>query len=1032
LGIFLVIIASAMKLSDVMFGTSFAIDTQLFPTKLAAELGQPNRMAPNTAFCFFVLGLSMQFLRGRSNASVLAAQLLAMACVLPALLAIAGYTYGIKAFYGIGVFIPMAINTAFSFCFLSGSVLFTYPNKGFMHVLTNGGHSRSIASILLPAAVFVPFLFGWLSLAGQRAGLYDMWFALALTVVLNITALLFLIYISVRRLFLSDIHQKLTERELKQSEAVHAELKGSTQYLKRILDNLFSYVALLDTNGVVQDVNKAPLERAGYRREDVIGQYFYDAPWWSYDEKVRSQLIEAIEAARQGQTRRYDVVVKMGSDLVPIDFQISPVRDENGKVIGLLPTAVDIAERTKAEQATQEAKERIELIFNTSPDAVLISRLSDGYITDVNNAFTNLTGYTKEESIGNTTLGLNLWVNPDDRKKFIHELQATGFCDNLEAQFRKKDGSQHAGVLSAGITTIQGISHIVSTTRDITERKLAEEALRVAATAFDSQESMMITDADGVILRVNHAFTETTGYTAEEAVGQTPRLLKSGRHNVDFYHAMWETIHRTGTWRGEIWDKRKNGEVYPSWLTISAVKGVDGAVTHYVGSHIDITERKRAEEKIKHLAFYDPLTGLPNRQLLMDRLQHALASSARSGKQGALLFIDLDDFKTLNDTLGHDIGDLLLKQVAQRLQSCIREGDTVARLGGDEFVVMLEDFGEQALEAAAQTEAIGEKILATLNQPYRLAEHECRSTSSIGATLFSGHQQAIEALLKQADIAMYQAKKAGRNILRFFDPQMQDTINTRATLEGELRKALDNQQFQLYYQIQVNSSHHPLGAEALIRWIHPKQGLISPDQFIPLAEETGLILPIGQWVLEVACAQLKAWEQDAFTRDLVLAVNVSAIEFHQTDFVSRVKSLVQCYSINPKLLELELTESMMLENIEDTIATMNALKEIGVRISLDDFGTGYSSIQYLKRLPLDQLKIDRSFVLDLALDSSDKAIVRTIIAMARSLDINVIAEGVETEEQRQFLLNTDCTRYQGYLFSRPVPIEQFETLLKQG
>ena len=566
---------------------------------------------------------------------------------------------------------------------------------------------------------------------------------------------------------------------------------------------------------------------------------------------------------------------------------------------------------------------------------------------------------------------------------------------------------------------------------DSQARSEAEAELRIASVAFDVHESMMITDAEGVILRVNKRFTQDTGFSAEDMTGKTPNVLKSGRHDADFYRKMWESIKRTGSWHGEIWDKRKNGEVFPKLLTISAVVGDQGFVTHYVASHIDISKRKADEAEIHLLAFYDPLTGMPNRRLLMDRLQKALISSARSGKHGALLFIDLDDFKVINDTLGHDVGDSLLKQVAFRMIACVREGDTVARLGGDEFVVLLEDLAIQALEAAAQAEVIGEKILASLNQPYQIGEHECRSTPSIGVTLCSGRHREIEELMKRGDIAMYQAKNSGKNALCFFESEMQDAINIRAALEADLRKALVSEQFQLYYQIQVDSAYRPIGAETLIRWIHPERGMVSPAQFIPLAEETGLILPIGLWVLETACAQIKAWQVDVLTRDLVLAVNVSARQFSQRDFVDQVQDVVRRHAIDPNLLKLELTESMLFENIEALIITMHALYKIGVRFSLDDFGTGYSSLQYLKRLPLSQLKIDQSFVRDISEDQSDRAIVRTIIAMAQGLNLDVIAEGVETEQQRKLLLEKGCSHFQGYLFSKPVPIEQFSALLKK-
>jgi diguanylate cyclase (GGDEF)-like protein/PAS domain S-box-containing protein len=567
--------------------------------------------------------------------------------------------------------------------------------------------------------------------------------------------------------------------------------------------------------------------------------------------------------------------------------------------------------------------------------------------------------------------------------------------------------------------------------RDITDLKHIEEQLRIAATVFESNEGMLVTDANQVIIRGNRAFTLISGYTTEEVIGKTQSMFNSGRQDDKFFSRMWETIRNTGSWQGEVWNRRKSGEIFPEFLTITAVKDPSGIVTNYVTTFQDITKSKAAEDEIKNLAFNDPLTHLPNRRLLTDRLQQAISSCIRTGKEAALLFIDLDNFKTLNDTLGHDIGDLLLQQVAQRLGTCVREVDTVARLGGDEFVVILEDLSGLTIEAAAQTKVVGEKILSTLNLPYQLSKHECHNTPSIGVTLFNGDNVAIDELFKQADIAMYQAKKAGRNSLRFFDPQMQESINARVTLEKELLQALANQQFCLHYQIQVDSSSRPLGAEVLIRWHHPERGMVYPDQFIPLAEESGLILPIGKWVIETACAQLKAWQHDVLTRDLSLSVNVSAMQFSQADFVAQIQASLQQYAINPKLLKLELTESMLLDNVEVMIVTMGALHEINVQFSLDDFGTGYSSLQYLKRLPLDQLKIDQSFVRDIVSDSSDYAIVRTIIAMAKSLNLSTIAEGVETEAQRELLLSHDCTQFQGYLFSRPIPIDQFELLLKQ-
>ena len=561
------------------------------------------------------------------------------------------------------------------------------------------------------------------------------------------------------------------------------------------------------------------------------------------------------------------------------------------------------------------------------------------------------------------------------------------------------------------------------------EKRGIKSDLRISASAFEVQGALMITDAAGVILKVNKAFTKTTGYNSDEVVGKTPRILKSDRHDIDFFHDMWHTITNIGTWQGEVWDKRKDGVIYPKWLTISAVHGDEGNITHFVGAHLDITERKSSEEQIRQMAFYDPLTILPNRQLLLDRIQRAISVNDRNGRNGALLFIDLDNFKTINDTMGHAMGDLLLQQVAKRLTACVRECDSVARLGGDEFVVMLEGLNEKKIEAAEQAKLVGEKILTALSDSYQLGTKVIRSTSSIGATLICVDKQDTHELLKQADIAMYQAKKAGRNKLRFYDPEMQHIINARASLESALYQAIEQGQFKLYYQIQLDSLHKPIGAEALIRWFHPEQGMVSPGQFIPLAEETGLILPIGLWVLETACSQLKSWETTEKTKSIVLAVNICAMQFNQLNFVTMLRTMVEKYAINPNLLKLELTESLLVNNIEDTIATMKTIKEIGIQLSLDDFGTGYSSLQYLKLLPLDQIKIDQSFVRDIATDPNDDAIVKTIIAMTHALGLNVIAEGVETEVQRQFLESSGCYNYQGYLFGRPIPIEQFEASL---
>ncbi len=586
---------------------------------------------------------------------------------------------------------------------------------------------------------------------------------------------------------------------------------------------------------------------------------------------------------------------------------------------------------------------------------------------------------------------------------------------------------------------IQAFTHFLTqqkTAQDrLTQLTFSAEAantdLRVAAIAFEAQEGMFITDAEGVILRINQAFTDITGYTTQEALGQKPSLLKSGRHEGKFYSEMHASLQLGRSWKGEIWNRRKNGDVHPEWLTITGVTNEGGALSHYVATVTDISQRKASEEEIERLAFYDPLTQLPNRRLLQDRLQQALASSARSERMGALLFLDLDNFKVLNDTLGHDKGDLLLKQVAQRLVGCVREGDSVARLGGDEFVIVLEDLSGQAHEAAAQVELVGEKILATLNQPYDLSGQKYSNTPSIGVSLFLGHQNSVDELMKYADLAMYEAKKAGRFTLRFFDPKMQATITARADLEKDLRDGMLQGHFSLYYQPQVDSVGRTTGTEALLRWQHPQRGVVLPSAFIPLAEETGLILPLGQWVLESACKQLVTWSMRPDMAHLSISINVSAAQLHQSSFVEHVLAVLESSGADPQKLKLELTESLLFTNVEESIVKMRELKKRGIRFSLDDFGTGYSSLSYLKRLPIDQLKIDQSFVHDLVMDTYDGAIVHSIVVLAKSLGLHVMAEGVETEAQRVCLAKHGCDTYQGFLFGTPLPVADFERLLRR-
>ncbi|MFZ6708361.1 bifunctional diguanylate cyclase/phosphodiesterase [Undibacterium sp. TC9W] len=704
-------------------------------------------------------------------------------------------------------------------------------------------------------------------------------------------------------------------------------------------------------------------------------------------------------------------------------------------LITLIITALQ-SESIDATRQIEEAYQRINKVASRLPGLVLQYRIRPDHsaaIPFASDAIVQMLEVTHEE-VRDDALHLFERIDPQDIEKgteLIRDAMRNLAPWQSEFRMRRKDGTVRWLYLDGLPEPEPGGSmlwHCFIT--DITERKQAEQDLRIAACTFESQEGIFVTDANWIMLRLNQAFTRISGYTTEDLIGKRPPLHKTKQQDRDFFEQINLSLAEHRYWHGELWSRRKNGEIYPQMVTLTAITDSRGEVSNYIGSFNDISRHKGYEAEIRNLAFYDPLTQLPNRRLLMDRLQHLISVSNRKDNHSAILFIDLDNFKTLNDTRGHDAGDLLLIETASRLQTCVRDSDTVARLGGDEFVVVLEELSIEKEDALRQADRIAEKIRQLLSQPYQITDFEHHGSSSIGVCLFQGGDITVKDLFKRADTAMYEAKTAGRNAVRFFDPAMQAILVVRMLLESNLRVALANNQFQLYYQVQVNSEGKLIGAEALLRWIHPDRGFISPADFIPLAEETGLIIPIGLWVLETACAQIKQWESSKDTRHLTLAVNVSAKQFQQVDFVDTLSEIIRRHKIDPTRLKIELTESTVLDNVDATTEKMHELKKLGIAFSMDDFGTGYSSLAYLQRLPLNQLKIDQSFVRDLSHDENDATIVRAIISLGVNLGLNVIAEGVETSAQRAFLIAHNCYAFQGYYFSKPLPLEGFLALLK--
>ncbi|WP_150050753.1 two-component system response regulator [Methylomonas rhizoryzae] len=718
------------------------------------------------------------------------------------------------------------------------------------------------------------------------------------------------------------------------------------------------------------------------------------------------------------------------------DYLHRPVdRDELSIRIGNL---LRVKERNDLLRERLELVDQLATVAATVPGLIFsMQRRQDGQLSlpFASSAIEDLFGMTPEQ-VQNDAAGLLAQIHPDDATAFLSAMQvsAQGLTP-LSTQWR-----MHHPIRGERWIECHARPHRIADggilwhghAQDISEAKSAERQLRIAAVAFESQDGMVVTDATGTILQVNQAFSTITGLASAETIGKHPLTLQNGHIDENLNRVILQSLRHEGRWEGEVRSRSKDGAIDMLWLSISSVNDRNGRISHYVASLSSISEPRVAQRKILELAMYDHLTGLPNRRLFFDRLHQALLGAHRSGGYGALLLIDLDRFHDINDSHGHETGDNLLIDIGKRIQQQLRGGDSVSRPGGDEFLVLLDEPGSDLLTAAAACDSVVGKMRDAINQPLWIDGLELQITASIGITLFHDHDsQSPEKLLKQAELALYQAKQSGRDNFRFFEMSMQETLLTRTRIESGLRLALRDGHLLLFYQPQVASDGKLLGAEALIRWQPPQQALISPALFIPIAENSTIILAIGHWILTTACRQLVAWSQDPATRQLVLAVNISARQLLDPGLEQMVKDILEQTGANPTLLKLELTESAVLGNIESAISTMHKIKALGVSFSMDDFGTGYSSLTNLKRLPLDQIKIDQSFVRDIPADQDDYAIVSAIIGMGNSLRLQVIAEGVETLTQFNALAELGCDAYQGYLFGKPGPAEMLEAIARQ-
>ncbi|KPW24263.1 Sensory box/GGDEF domain/EAL domain-containing protein [Pseudomonas cannabina pv. alisalensis] len=769
-------------------------------------------------------------------------------------------------------------------------------------------------------------------------------------------------------------------------------------------------------DGHILNANGAFVEQTGIAVDEAIGKTPTELDLWAVPGMGPNILVQL----QNGDIHNLEIPFRRKNGQT-FSGLMSAQPFDMGATPALLVIVRDITQLKQAQQQLQLSEEKFANAFHATPDGLSITRQNDGMLLEVNEGFCRITGYSEQYCLEHSTFDLGVWADLNDRHTMIERLKSHGQVRDFRTRLRDASGNIRICEVSSQPLVIAGEDCVLTITRDITQHQQMQEKLHLAATVFESTaEGVLITDTDQRITAVNRAFTEITGYGESDAIGLTPRLLASGQHDSAFYASMWHQLTAEGHWQGEISNRRKDGELYPSWLTISAVRSKDGLLTHFVAVFADISSLKQAQARLDYQAHHDPLTGLPNRTLFENRLQSALLHCEESGGLGAVLFLDLDRFKHINDSLGHPVGDLLLKGIAHRLKESLRDIDTVARVGGDEFIVLL-----PGLLQPSDALTIANKLLACFNAPFEAGEHELFISPSIGSCLFPDDGTDVATLVKNADAAMYRSKAKGRNRVESYTRDLTVQASERIALEQELRRALDRNQFSLAYQPKICLLTQALvGAEALIRWSHPTFGDVPPENFIPLAEENGMILQIGDWVLEQACRQMGKWRK---TRQPFgpLSVNLAGAQLRQPNLVEHIETLLADNGLIPGCLQLEITENFIMSQTQEALAVLHKLKTLGVQLAIDDFGTGYSSLSYLKRLPLDILKIDQSFVRGLPDDTHDAAIVRAIIALGRSLQLTVIAEGVETREQQQFLASEGCEQMQGYLTSLPLPAEEF-------